>query len=104
MSTDAAIKAHCPVKIDGGLRWRNGRTKMGGLWGDVCDVWPSGSEKLATVWFAYTPDGRGELPPQHLAHFADVLSADCSPGGPELFLDSRVRGAAWLTRAKRSRC
>ncbi|KVE66061.1 hypothetical protein WI96_10940 [Burkholderia vietnamiensis] len=39
---------------------------MGGLWGDVCDVWPSGSEKLATVWFAYTPDGRGEHLPARI--------------------------------------
>ncbi len=94
-------RADCLVKIDGGLRWRNGRTKMGRLWAHVCDVRPGGSEKLAAVWFAYTPDRRGEHPPQHLAHLADVLSADSCAGGPELYPDSRVRDAARMAHARR---
>lgn len=74
---------------------------MGSLWGYVCEVRPGGSEKLAAVWFAYTPDRRGEHPPQHLAHVADVLSADSSAGGPELYLDSRARDAARMAHARR---
>nr|WP_244108834.1 transposase [Burkholderia anthina] len=30
------------------------------------------------VWFAYTPDRRGEHPQRHLAHFAGVLQADAA--------------------------
>ena len=62
---------------------------------------PSASEEPAAVWFAYTPDRRGEHPQQHLAHFAGVLQADAFAGYAELYLDGRVRDAACMAHARR---
>lgn len=58
----------------------NGRTKTGRLWVYVRDDRPSGSNEPPAVWFAYTPDRRGEHPQRHLAHFAGVLQADAFAG------------------------
>jgi transposase len=52
----------------------NGRTKTGRLWVYVRDDRPSGSTEAPAVWFAYTPDRRGEHPQQHLADFTGSVA------------------------------
>src|SRR5208282_3916185 len=54
----------------------NGKTKTGRLWTYVRDDRPSGSEEPAAVWFAYSPDRKGEHPARHLEKYAGVLQAD----------------------------
>jgi hypothetical protein len=69
----------------------NGRTKTGRLWVYVRDDRPSASEEPPAVWFAYTPDRRGEHPQQHLAHFAGVLQADAFAGSIIFCISSHDR-------------
>jgi hypothetical protein len=37
---------------------------------------PAGSDVPPAVWFAYSPDRKGEHPRQHLKDFCGVLQAD----------------------------
>lgn len=74
----------------------NGRTKTGRLWVYVRDDRPSGSTEAPAVWFAYTPDRRGEHPQQHLADFTGVLQADAFAGYAELYRSGRIQEAACM--------
>ena len=47
----------------------NGKTKTGRLWTYVRDDRPSGEKIAPAVWFAYSPDRRGEHPREHLNGF-----------------------------------
>ncbi|MDR6499013.1 hypothetical protein J2785_002158 [Burkholderia ambifaria] len=79
----------------------NGRTKTGRLWVYVRDDRPSGSDEAPVVWFAYTPDRRGEHPQRHLAHFAGVLQADAFAGYAELYRGDTIQEAACMAHARR---
>jgi transposase len=79
----------------------NGRTKTGRLWVYVRDDRPSGSTEAPAVWFAYTPDRRGEHPQQHLADFTGVLQADAFAGYAELYRSGQIREAACWAHARR---
>ncbi|SMF98598.1 Mobile element protein [Burkholderia singularis] len=79
----------------------NGRTKTGRLWVHVRDDRPSASDEPAAVWFAYTPDRRGEHPQQHLADFAGVLQADAFAGYAELYRAGTIQEAACTAHARR---
>lgn len=79
----------------------NGRTKTGRLWVYVRDDRSSGSDEPPAVWFAYTPDRRGEHPQQHLAQFAGVLQADAFAGYAELYRGGRIQEAACMAHARR---
>src|ERR1700734_2193829 len=46
-----------------------GKTKTGRLWSYVRDDRPAGSHSPPAVWFAYSPDRRGEHPQAHLKDF-----------------------------------
>ena len=70
----AASKLHAddtPVPV---LAPGNGKTKTGRLWTYVRDDRPAGDEPPA-VWFAYSPDRKGEHPKRHL----QALRARCRP-------------------------
>lgn len=72
----AATKLHAddtPVPV---LAPGNGKTKTGRLWVYVRDDRNSGDKTPPAVWFAYTPDRKGEHPQQHLAKFEGTLQAD----------------------------
>jgi transposase len=72
----AAGKLHgddTPVPV---LAPATGKTKTGRLWTCVRDERPSGSICAPAVWFAYSPDRKGEHPQGHLAHFSGILQAD----------------------------
>ena len=63
----AANKLHAddtPVPV---LAPGNGKTKTGRLWTYVRDDRPAGDATPAAVWFAYSPDRKGEHPQAHLA-------------------------------------
>jgi len=79
----------------------NGRTKTGRLWVYVRDDRPSGSTEAPAVWFAYTPDRRGEHPQKHLANFAGVLQADAFAGYAALYRGDRIQEAACWAHARR---
>ena len=44
-----------------------GKTKTGRLWTYVRDDRPAGDTAAPAVWFAYSPDRKGEHPQQHLS-------------------------------------
>jgi transposase len=74
----------------------NGKTKTGRLWTYVRDDRPSGSEEPAAVWFAYSPDRKGEHPAKHLEKYAGVLQADGYAGFNKLYEKGRiVEAACW---------
>jgi transposase len=79
----------------------NGTTKTGRLWVYVRDDRSSGSTEAPAVWFAYTPDRRGEHPQRHLADFAGVLQADAFAGYAELYRSGRIQEAACMAHARR---
>ena len=71
----SATKLHAddtPVPV---LAPGNGKTKTGRLWTYVRDGRPAGDTTPAAVWFAYTPDRKGE-PPAHLGNFTGTLQTD----------------------------
>jgi transposase len=47
----------------------NGKTKTGRLWRYVRDERPAGDATPLAVWFAYSPDRKGEHPQAHLGNF-----------------------------------
>src|SRR5258708_28316013 len=53
----------------------NGKTKTGRLWTYVRDDRPAGDATPPAVWFAYTPDRKGEHPKAHLGNFTGTLQA-----------------------------
>ena len=76
----AASKVHAddtPVPV---LAPGNGKTKTGRLWTYVRDDRPAGDTAAPAVWFAYSPDRKGEHPEQHLREFRGALQADAYAG------------------------
>jgi transposase len=78
-----------------------GRTKIGRLWTYVRDGRPSGDATPPAVWFAYSPDRKGEHPGQHLRDFRGVLQADAYAGFNPLYEDGRIQEAACWAHVRR---
>jgi transposase len=53
------------------------------------------------VWFAYSPDRKGEHPAKHLAEFRGVLQADAYAGFNLLYEDGRIQEAACWAHVRR---
>jgi hypothetical protein len=53
------------------------------------------------VWFAYSPDRKGEHPQAHLADFTGVLQADAYAGFNAIYASGRVVEAACWAHARR---
>lgn len=71
----AGTKLHAddtPVAV---LEPGKGKTKTGRLWTYVRDDRPSGDPAAPAVWFAYSPDRKGEHPKQHLRTYKGALQA-----------------------------
>ena len=97
----AATKLHAddtPVPV---LAPGNGRTKTGRLWTYVRDDRPSGDTIAPAVWFAYSPDSKGERPQQHLKSYRGTLQADAYAGFQQLYEDGRIVEAACWAHARR---
>jgi len=73
-----------------------GRTKTGRLWTYVRDERPAKGEAAPSVWFAYSPDRKGEHPQRHLASYRGAIHADGYAGFNRLFeTGRRIEVACW---------
>ncbi|HEY6371226.1 MAG TPA: IS66 family transposase [Candidatus Sulfotelmatobacter sp.] len=98
--TDAS-KLHAddtPVPV---LSPGNGKTKTGRLWTYVRDDRPAGDTAAPAVWFAYSPDRKGEHPERHLEKFRGTLQADAYAGFNRLYEDGRIEPAACWAHVRR---
>ena len=78
-----------------------GKTKTGRLWTYVRDDRPAGDATPPGVWFAYSPDRKGEHPQAHLRHFAGTLQADGYAGFDQVYETGRLREAACWAHVRR---
>jgi len=97
----AADKVHAddtplPVLAPG-----QGRTKTARLWTYVRDDRPAGSNDPLAVWFAYSPDRKGEHPQRHLRTFTGILQADAYAGFNAIYATGRVHEAACWAHLRR---
>jgi transposase len=75
---DTPVPVLCPGR---------GTTRQGRLWSYVRDDRPAGSTVPPAVWFAYSPDRKGEHPRKHLKDFVGILQADGYAGFDRLYND-----------------
>jgi transposase len=97
----SATKLHAddtPVPV---LAPGNGKTKTGRLWTYVRDDRPCGDTVPPAVWFAYSPDRKGENPQQHLKLYRGALQADAYAGFQNLYEGGRIVEAACWAHARR---
>src|SRR6202140_4796380 len=97
----AADKLHAddtPVPV---LAPGNGKTKTGRLWTYVRDDRPAGDATPAAVWFAYSPDRKGEHPQAHLGNFTGTLQADGYAGFDAVYETGRIQEAACWAHVRR---
>jgi transposase len=97
----AASKLHAddtPVPV---LAPGNGRTKTGRLWTYVRDDRPSGDTTAPAVWFAYSPDRKGERPREHLKRYRGALQADAYAGFHHLYEGETIFEVACWAHARR---
>jgi transposase len=78
-----------------------GKTKTGRLWTYVRDDRPAGSQAAPAVWFAYSPDRKGEHPEQHLRKFCGTLQADAYAGFNQLYESGRIQEVACWAHVRR---
>jgi len=78
-----------------------GKTKTGRLWTYVRDDRPAGNDDPPAVWFAYSPNRRGEHPQMHLKSFNGVLQADAYGGFDALYADGTIQEAACWAHVRR---
>jgi hypothetical protein len=79
----------------------NGKTKTGRLWTYVRDERAAGENTAPAVWFAYSPDRKGEHPRQHLASFKGALQADAYSGFHHLYEGGAIYEVACWAHARR---
>jgi transposase len=97
----SAAKLHAddtPVPV---LAPGRGKTKTGRLWTYVRDDQPWGDQTPPAVWFAYTPDRKGEHPQAHLQEFTGTLQADAYAGYGGVYQDGRVKESACMAHVRR---
>jgi len=78
-----------------------GKTKTGRLWTYVRDDRPSGDATPPAVWFAYTPDRKGEHPKAHLSKFTGTLQADGYAGFDQIYEAGKIQEAACWAHVRR---
>jgi transposase len=78
-----------------------GKTKTGRLWTYVRDDRPAGDRTPAAVWFAYSPDRKGEHPQSHLSNFTGTLQADGYAGFEQIYAAGRIQEAACWAHVRR---
>ena len=79
----------------------HGKTKTGRLWTYVRDDRPAGSAAAAAVWFAYSPDRKGEHPIAHLKNYRGILQADGYAGFNKLYGSGGIIEAACWAHVRR---
>jgi transposase len=78
-----------------------GKTKTGRLWTYVRDDRPAGDEAAPAVWFACSPDRKGEHPAAHLKNFRGTLQADGYAGFHRLYEQGNIIEAACWAHVRR---
>lgn len=78
-----------------------GKTKTGRLWTYVRDERTAGLDTPPAVWFAYSPDRKGEHPRQHLKDYSGALQADAYSGFGHLYEGGRIYEVACWAHARR---
>ena len=78
-----------------------GKTRTARLWTYVRDDRSAGSELAPAVWFAYSPDRKGEHPQSHLRNFNGIVQADGYAGFNALYESGRVMEAACWAHVRR---
>jgi transposase len=97
----SASKIHAddtPVPV---LAPGNGKTRTGRLWTYVRDERTAGENTPPAVWFAYTPDRKGEHPRQHLKPFKGALQADAYAGFHHLYGGGDIYEVACWAHSRR---
>ena len=89
LSSEVLHADDTPVPV---LQPGKGKTKTGRLWTYVRDGRSAGSTDPPAVWFAYSPDRRGDHPLAHLKTFSGVLQADGYAGFEQLYEAQRRPG------------
>jgi transposase len=79
----------------------NGKTKTGRLWTYVRDDRPAGDATAPAVWFAYSPDRKGERPKLHLKDYRGALQADAYAGFNHLYEGGTIYEVACWAHARR---
>jgi transposase len=98
MSADKLHADDTPVPV---LAPGTGKTKLGRLWAYVRDDRSAGDLAAPAVWFAYSPDRKGEHPHRHLKTFCGTLQADGYAGFNRLYDDGHIREAACWAHVRR---
>jgi len=98
LSGDKVHADDTPVPV---LAPGQGKTKTGRLWTYVRDDRPSGDSIPPAVWFAYSPDRKGEHPQNHLKDFKGILQADAFAGFDKLYESGAIQEAACWAHARR---
>jgi hypothetical protein len=62
---------------------------------------PSGDTTAPAVWFAYSPDRKGERPREHLKHYQGALQADAYAGFHPLYEGGTIYEVACWAHARR---
>ena len=78
-----------------------GKTKTGRVWTYVYDGRPAAGQLAPAVWFAYSPDRKGEHPQRHLESFSGILQADGYAGYSKIYEGGRVLEAACWAHVRR---
>jgi transposase len=78
-----------------------GKTRTGRLWTYVRDDRLAGDATPPAVWFAYSPDRKGEHPQGHLSPFTGTLQADGYAGFDQVYATGRIREAACWAHVRR---
>lgn len=78
-----------------------GRTKSARLRTYVRDDRPAGSIDPPAVWFAYSPNRKGEHPQRHLRTFTGILQADAYAGFNAIYETGQVQEAACWAHLRR---
>ena len=98
MSAEKLHADDTPVPV---LAPGRGKTKTGRLWTYVRDDRPWGAKTPPAVWFAYTPDRKGEHPKAHLREFTGTLQADAYAGYGPVYEGGRVKESACMAHVRR---
>jgi transposase len=94
-------KVHADDTPIGALAPGNGKTKTARLWTYVRDDRPGGYTTPAAVWFAYSPDRKGQHPRADLKDFSGILQADGYAGFAQLYATGTIQEAACWAHARR---
>ena len=78
-----------------------GKTRTGRIWTYVRDDRPAGNDQAPAVWFAYSPNRKGEHPQAHLKSYRGILQADAYAGYNAVYESGRVDEAACWAHVRR---